>query len=72
MFRAGRNWESSGMVRIIVDAVMVRIMVVQNHAAVGESRYLVNVGGGFGSGGFVWFLGNGCVSRVKLCGLFEK
>ena len=54
------------MVRVIVDAAMVRIMVVQNHAAVGERRYLVNVGGWFGSGGFVWFLGNGCFSRVKL------
>lgn len=66
MFRARRNWESSGMVRAIVDAAVVRIMVVQNHAAVGESRYLLNVGGWFGSGGFVWFLGNGCFSRVKL------
>jgi hypothetical protein len=31
-----------------------------------ERRYLVNVGGWFGSGGFVWFLGNGCFSRVRL------
>ena len=66
MFRAGRNWESSGMVRVIVDAAMVRIMVVQNHAAVGESRYSLNVGGWFGSGWFVCCLGNGCFSRVKL------
>ena len=66
MFRAGRYWESSGIVRIIVDAVMVRIMVVQNHVAVWERRYLVNVGGGFGSGWFVSLLGNWCFSRVKL------
>lgn len=66
MFRARMNWESSGMVRIIIDAAMVRIMVVQNHAAVGESRYSLNVGGWFGSGGFVSFLGNWCFSRVKL------
>jgi hypothetical protein len=31
-----------------------------------ERRYLVNVGGGFGFGWFVSFLGNGCFSRVKL------
>ena len=66
MFRAGRYWESSGIVRIIVDAVMVRIMVVQNHVAVWASRYLVNVGGWFGSGGFVSLLGNWCFSRVRL------
>ena len=66
MFRARMNWESSGMVTAIIDAAMVRIMVVQNHAAVGESRYSLNVGGCFGSGGFVCFLGNGCFSRVKL------
>ncbi len=66
MFRAGRYWESSGIVRIIIDAAVVRIMVVQNHIAVWESRYLVKVGGVFGSGWFVSFLGNWRFSLVKL------